>query len=254
MCAALEEEEEEEEKENIIIIITIMNLSRMLYASRRLKNVANVYMRSIKKALPYIKQAKKNIFTKHLIITNLLISSTFSGLGDIIEQMFEMISDKEEDCCGGENNEWNKKRTLKLATTGITVGLVCHVWYINLDKHFYASNFKTIVQKILLSQLIFSPISIVVFFVTLGILNSSPNSVVVKNIKEKGKQIYIAEWAVWPLAFLINFYLVPLKYRILYDSVISLGFDVFNSYIVHKEFRKPTSIKPTDEQSKTDNK
>jgi hypothetical protein len=27
------------------------------------------------------------------------------------------------------------------------------------------------------------------------------------------------------------------RYRVLYDNCISLGFDIFNSYLVHKELR-----------------
>lgn len=177
-----------------------------------------------------LKQSHEFFFSKHLLATNLVISMSFSGIGDVIEQIFE-IYNKEIDY-------WNKKRTLKLSTTGLTVGVVCHYWYMYLDKKFPHNTHKSIFKKIVLNQLIFSPLCIFVFFSTLTIINQSGKEKLLNDIIQKGRNIYIAEWIVWPPASLINFYFVPYRFRVLYDSIASLGFDIYNSYIVHREFKK----------------
>jgi protein Mpv17 len=172
---------------------------------------------------------KQNLFSKYLIVTNVLVSAAFSGFGDITEQVFELASSYQQ--------KWNLTRTVKLTLTGLPVGLVCHYWYLFLDKHFYNHNHKTIFTKVILSQVIFSPICIVLFFATLGYLNQSSKDEIIDNIETKGKRIYLLEWAVWPPASLLNFYFIPLRYRVLYDNIISFGFDIYNSYIVHKHLR-----------------
>lgn len=66
-------------------------------------------------------------------------------------------------------------------------------------------------------------------------------------------ELYTAEWLVWPPAqvimsiyvsfpqfFLqaINFYLLPTRFRLLYDNVISLGFDCYCSHVLNDECTK----------------
>lgn len=54
-------------------------------------------------------------------------------------------------------------------------------------------------------------------------------------LSQKGfENIYIAEWLIWPPAQVINFALVPLRYRILFDNIISLGFDIYSPYVKYK--------------------
>ena len=203
--------------------ILITNLKHMSKEIERLKNQTL-----------YVKM-KQRLFSKYLLATNLLVSACFSGVGDITEQIFEITASYQD--------TWNKQRTLRLAMTGLPVGLISHYWYIYLDKHYYHMTHKTIFKKVFLSQIIFSPICIFVFFVTLGILNRSSKEEIVNNLATKGKRVYCIEWIVWPPASLINFYLVPLRYRVLYDNIVSFGFDVYNSYIVHKHLRKDPSHK-----------
>ena len=80
------------------------------------------------KFVPSMRQAKNDLFSKHLLATNITISVFFSGLGDVIEQMFEIIRKDE--------TNWDPKRTLKLSTTGLTLGVICHYWYLKLDSYY----------------------------------------------------------------------------------------------------------------------
>jgi protein Mpv17 len=210
-------------------------MKRLLTGLRNLNNIS----KEIKKLNDHslVIKIKKKLFSKYLLGTNLLVSMGFSGMGDITEQIFE-ISSKYQ-------SKWDYYRTLKLTATGLSVGLVCHYWYIYLDKHYSHPSHVNIFKKVLLSQVVFSPICLVVFFSTLGVINRSSPREIYDNLMTKGKRIYMVEWAVWPPASLVNFYLVPLRYRVLYDNVISFGFDVYNSYIVHKHLRQSTSTQTT---------
>ena len=171
----------------------------------------------------------KGLLPKYLLLTNVTISIGFSGLGDYIEQMVEILSKYKTD--------WNKTRSVKLAITGMPVGIICHYFYIYLDKRFIETTFKVICQKIILSQIICSPLCIISFYSTIGFLNKWSVKETIDNTISKGSKVYIAEWIVWPPAYVFSFYFLSTKHRVLYDNFISLGFNIFNSYIVHKEIK-----------------
>ena len=56
---------------------------------------------------------------------------------------------------------------------------------------------------------------------------------VMEEIKSKAWRLYAAEWVIWPPAQIINFYILPTRFRVLYDNTISLGYDVYTSYVKH---------------------
>ncbi len=175
------------------------------------------------------KNKSSKVFSDYLLFTNVTISIGFSGLGDYIEQLVEIFSKYK--------NEWNKTRSVKLAITGVPVGIICHYFYVYLDKKMIETTFKVICQKIILSQFICSPLCIISFYLTIGILNNWKIEETIDNIIKKGSKVYLVEWIVWPPAYVFSFYFLSTRYRVLYDNVISLGFNIFNSYIVHKDMK-----------------
>lgn len=137
-----------------------------------------------------ILKLNKSIFTRYLLVTNIAVSTIFSGLGDFIEQKYEIYT--------GYENEWDKLRTFKLASTGIPIGFVCHYWYRLLDYHFVANNTRSLIKKFLADQLIASPIFIIIFFATLGLWNNWSLMKLKHELTEKGQHMYKTEWLIWP--------------------------------------------------------
>lgn len=168
---------------------------------------------------------------KYLLYTNLGISFTLSGVGDVIEQQYELIR--------GTLKEWDKLRTRKMALSGITVGIMCHYYYALLDKRLPGRSMSVLVKKVFIDQLVCSPLCISVFLVTIAYLEGQTLKQFLEDLKRKGWRLYCADWVVWPPAQFINFYFLPPKYRVLYDSTISLGYDIYTSYVNHdKEERE----------------
>ena len=71
------------------------------------------------------------------------------------------------------------------------------------------------------------------FFLTLGILEKKNWSEFTTEVRNKAYKLYVAEWIVWPPAQIFNFYILPTRYRVLYDNTISLGYDVYMSQVKH---------------------
>lgn len=179
-------------------------------------------------ALQKLRELHATAFSsRYLLFTNVGISLTLSCVGDVLEQHLEIYCKEIE--------RFESTRTAHMAISGVTVGIICHFWYKMLDRRMPGRSMRVVAKKIVLDQLICSPIYISAFFVTLGLLERKGKHEVWEEIKEKAWKLYAAEWTVWPVAQFVNFYWIPTHYRIFYDNIISLGYDVLTSKVKHKQ-------------------
>ncbi|CAG9808500.1 unnamed protein product [Chironomus riparius] len=169
---------------------------------------------------------KVSFSEKYLLTTNCLISVSLSSVGDIIEQNLEIYRK--------EIHKYDIIRSRNMAASGLTVGVFCHFWYKVLDSRMPGRTFKMVMKKVLVDQMVASPIVIALFFVTLGLMKRESMNETMIEIREKFVRLYKAEWVVWPLAQVVNFWILPLKYRVLFDNTISLGYDVYTSMIINE--------------------
>ena len=181
------------------------------------------------------------IFGKaNLLVTNCVISTAMGSLGDSIQQNYDLLvnqSEKEKPFTSKDKlTRFDWTRNLHMSAAGLTTGLISHYWYIFLDARLGTlRSFTVVTKKVLLDQIVFSPVNWIVYFSTVGLCEYSTVKKVTEEIIEKGmQQIYVAEWFIWPPAQYFNFYLLPLRYRILFDNFISLGFDVYSPYVKYK--------------------
>ncbi|XP_013417707.1 mpv17-like protein 2 isoform X2 [Lingula anatina] len=173
------------------------------------------------------------MFGRHLFLTNTISAGVLLGAGDSIVQTFEGRRIKKK---GGEwARDW--KRTGRMTVVGFFFGPMAHKYYKYLDWWLPGRDFKTIAKKIMVEQLIMSPMSLVIFFGGMGLLEGQSWDKGVQEFKSKFWTVYMADWTVWPAAQCINFYFLPPKLRVIYVNFVTLGWDVFLSYIKH-EFKK----------------
>jgi protein Mpv17 len=185
-------------------------------------------------------------FQKHLLVTNIALSVTLSGVGDILQQKYENrnrpITLKSTI---SQSNIMPNKAMSSLSTNrtivqsiafGGVAGVLCHFWYNHLDKMYSAGHrqIKVVAKKILCDQIIFSPICIVACLIAACVLNGRDKEKMYEEVYHKGQELYLAEWLLWPPAQFINFYFLPTRYRVLYDNIVSLFYDVYTSYVQNK--------------------
>lgn len=175
-----------------------------------------------------LKQLGKIAFSnKYLFYTNVSISVTLSAIGDLMEQTYEVYTKDME--------KYVYKRTIHMGFSGAAVGVLCHHWYKVLDKFIIGKTTDMVIKKLILDQLVFSPIMIVTFFGSLALLEDNPVDNFKEEVAQKFLTLYKAEWMVWPPAQIINFYFLPTRFRVLYDNTISLGYDVYTSQVKHNK-------------------
>lgn len=174
-----------------------------------------------------LKQIIQTLFSsKYLIYTNISISMLSSGTGDAIVQNLERMQEKKF--------SFDRKRNFNMTMTGFGSGFFCHHWYKFLDRKIKDKTLMAAVKKVCLDQIIGSPFCIINMFVTLAFLESTVFNDAVHEFVDKYFDIYTGELMFAPPSQFINFYFVPLKYRIGFENIIALGFDVFLSYIKHQ--------------------
>lgn len=179
-------------------------------------------------------------FNKHLFITNVVISLTLSGTGDVLQQRYNISA--------GKQTSWDAARTRHITCSGMTVGALCHHWYKLLDKKLPGRTMKVVAKKLLVDQLLFSPVCLVFFLVSLGFFKGGDFEELISDLQDKSWRLYAAEWVIWPPAQVINFYWLPTKYRVLYDNSISLMYDVYTSHVCYDiETSKSKVIDCTDD-------
>ncbi|EZA59632.1 hypothetical protein DMN91_005422 [Ooceraea biroi] len=173
-----------------------------------------------------VNNIKEYLFSpKNLLYTNVGISITLSGTGDILEQHYEILK--------GEWDRWSFIRTRNMAISGLSIGIVCHYWYNFLDAKMAGRTIGIVLKKVIVDQLICSPLCISMFFLTLALLENSSLAEFKDEVRRKAHRLYIAEWVIWPPAQVVNFYFLPTRYRVLYDNTISLGYDIYTSHVKH---------------------
>lgn len=162
---------------------------------------------------------------KYLLYTNVGISLCLSGVGDILEQNYEIFTE--------QIPNWNKERTRDMTLSGTTVGVVCHYWYKFLDRSLPGYTIRIVLKKIVIDQFVGSPLCISTFFGTIALLEGSTKEEFVQEVKDKAWRLYAAEWMIWPPCQFLNFYVLSTKYRVLFDNLVSLGYDVYTSHVKH---------------------
>ena len=162
-------------------------------------------------------------FTKNLLLTNTCLTVGLGSTGDYLQQYYERLK--------GKQLQWDVKRTRTIFAANCVLGPVCHYWYIFLERCFTGKSLKILAKKVLLDQALFSPAYILVFFGVIGVLENMSIRNIVTDLNTKGLHLFKTECLVWPPAQVVNFSIIPLRYRVLFDNAVSLGFDVYYSRI-----------------------
>lgn len=170
---------------------------------------------------------KKAFSNKYLLYTNLFISTGSSCLGDAIEQQIEHFK--------GELHVFDRTRNFNMGVTGFGAGIITHNWYKFLDIRITGEGFRIAARKMILDQIFCSPLCIANMFILLAVMEGRPMSEALKEFEQKAVRLYTAEWVVWPPAQMLNFYVIPLRFRLTFDSLISLGYDIYYSFVRHDD-------------------
>ncbi|XP_053142856.1 mpv17-like protein 2 [Hemicordylus capensis] len=171
----------------------------------------------------------KPFFTRrYLMMTNTVTSGFLMGAADIIQQSLERRQKPTQN--------WNADRMVNMFITGCAMGPLLHYWYYWIDKIIPGKDvngIKPAIIKVTIDQ-VFAPFFGGWYFITVGLLQGQSLVYSWNEFIDKFWDYYIAEIYVWTAAQMLNFLFVPPTYRVLFVNIVTLGWNVYLSYIKHK--------------------
>ena len=178
------------------------------------------------KTLTFLVKYNK-LLEKYPLPTKILSSAVIFAVGDIACQIvFEKKSFK---------NEFNWKRTMVMTSVGSIYGApLLHFWYARAVKiaELIGKNqkFRPAIST-LLDQTLFAPYCIGSMLFLFEFIDKLDVQKSISNVKSKLWLTLLANWKIWPLAMLINFSVIPGRYRVLFSNFIGLFWNVYLSWI-----------------------
>ncbi|KAK2152531.1 hypothetical protein LSH36_326g05038 [Paralvinella palmiformis] len=158
-----------------------------------------------------------------------VITVGLSGFGDLMQQYYEHLKK--------HGSGWDQRRSRNICLSGLVIGPICHFWYLYLDKALPGRTLRVVFKKVLADQIIISPLCVASFLFVIAYSEGATKLEMANEFKTKAPALLKAEWLVWPPAQVINFLVLPTRYRVLYDNLISLGFDNYYSYVKYRRDR-----------------
>ncbi|KAI5953647.1 SYM1 [Candida jiufengensis] len=195
----------------------------------------------------FLFQKYHQLLLKRPLLVNVCSTGILLGSGDVLAQwLFPMHP----------NQPFDYLRTLRAVIYGsIIFAPIGHEWYkiLNTKIKWHGKNERTIstLLRVGVDQLFFSPIiGIPLYYTAMTILeNKRP---FIENIQEKFHTSYWVtlkgNWLVWPFFQFLNFYLLPVHYRLLAVNVVSIAWNTYLSYINNNY-----SIEVENQELKLDN-
>ncbi|CAB3243024.1 unnamed protein product [Arctia plantaginis] len=152
-------------------------------------------------------------------------------LGDLVEQEFEFRSNKIP-----KRYDWT--RAGHMFIVGILLGSFYHFYYTTLERCIPKVTMKTTVIKILLDQALVSPIALFGFYCGVDYLDGKPFEACKAELNKKFLKTFTIDCMYWPPIQFINFYFLPISYRVLYINVTTMIYYIFLSYMKHYDAKK----------------
>ncbi|KAM3856581.1 mpv17-like protein 2 [Vipera latastei] len=162
-----------------------------------------------------------------LLIVNTISSGLLLGGADIIQQSLEQRK---------KQKQWDIDRTFHMLVTGCSTGPLLHYWYLWIDKispRKGVQQLKVVITKVAIDQT-FAPFFGGWYFIIMALLQGHSLADGIDEFRDKFWDYYLAELAVWPAAQTFNFLYLPSKYRVLFVNVMTLGWNVYLSYLKHR--------------------
>lgn len=180
-------------------------------------------------------------------VTNVLTSCTFMTAGDLISQLLLQRPNKSEEVSQGASfiDQINLKQTAKFALAGlIFVGPTVRGCLVLIDKLFGpTTSVRVLAKKLLVDQGLIAPCFLAGNISVLTMIGTRSIDSVKSELERSYLGLLKANYCFWPFVQVINFYFIPLAYRVPFGSSAALAWITILSYkISNKQTASPNEL------------
>ncbi|OTA78794.1 hypothetical protein M434DRAFT_402189 [Hypoxylon sp. CO27-5] len=128
--------------------------------------------------------------------------------------------------------EYVPERTVRNLIIGAVSAVPNFLWFVWLSRHFnYASHAVSIGVKIVVNQLVFTPIFNSYFFGAQALLAGDSLSETWDRVRRTVPVSWVNAWKLWPAVTAFSFTFVPIEYRSVFAGVVAVGWQTYLSYL-----------------------
>jgi len=152
-----------------------------------------------------------------------MTAGTLSALGDIVaQQVFE------------KPEMHNFARTLKMTCFGFFYyAPLISRWMVLAEKLFPGRSPASLTKKIIMDQTIISSGLTVGFLLINEVVDGRGVNSGLRKINQDFGDMIVANWQLWTPTQLINFYFMPLHYRVIFSKVVGFFWNIYLSWKAH---------------------
>jgi len=189
----------------------------------------------------------QNYFILYPLFTKSIIAALLITIFDLVTQKFETLWVESK-----KGQDIDISRTVRIVVFFSLLGVpVMHFYYLLLEIIFPGTDITYIISKMIVDLFLFTPITIFAFFVGMGLMEGSSFLRIQQQLKNNYWSSIKKSFIVFPIASFINFFFVPVDFRLFFIGAVSLFWNGYLSYIKHNDevhgvvstLKPPTSIK-----------
>jgi len=159
----------------------------------------------------------------------MMTTGIITTTGDVIAQ--QLIDRK------GWDHDW--ERSGKMAAIGVMfVAPMWRTWFLSLDKIVPGAKPIDVFKKLLLDQLLFHPFFNANYIAVVHAVNGHSFKQIVDHVKISFWRIQLSGYSFWPLVQFVNFFAVPLCYRVPFMNSFGIIWNSYLSWSVNKRNNK----------------
>jgi protein Mpv17 len=167
--------------------------------------------------------------TVNPIKTKAISGSIIFFLGDIICQSMEVYMFHERE-------SYDLKRACIQGSFGFFMNPYTHYQFnILIPKIFPINRNYSLVKSILYSVTINDAIYNLTFFIYMGMMRKRCHRITLNDLPEKFIPVQIANMKIYPFITGFNFYFIPANFRVLFDNITTIFWNVYLSYVEHEK-------------------
>ncbi|CAG9989272.1 unnamed protein product [Clonostachys byssicola] len=180
-------------------------------------------------------QAYNSALTRRPLLTQSVTAASLYAVGDVIAQGVSASAQIEK-------SKWDWERTLRMtAIGGFALGPTMAVWYRLLQRRIQLSTHtRSVLARVLADQAIFAPGSIVGLYYLTELLQPSTGTIqkrlsaAQQSVENSFTQVLLKNYTLWPAVSYLNFFYVPLQYRLLVSNTVAIFWSAYLSFTVNR--------------------